>query len=239
MPINPPTSIILNFPFIWMLTPVLGTIIALILFSCSIFVRPTADWAIVLYWLFLSICQWIVLKSIVSWAEWWALITCVGGIICFYLSGFVWIYITSMFINSLSRPILLGYFFTEPGFTIYVNINSFISQTKEINSVIFSFVIPSIIFFIGGLLFSGCQLLLLWVNDVQLNIAFSAVSGLAWLLGYMIFVIGASVSEKLYNISPSLSAQLIFLFAILHEAIGNFIKGSILVKVLNYLSNFE
>lgn len=88
----------LNFFRLWMLTPLLGSLIT----SATLWISITKqspkfyDMGIVAYWLLLGIFQWRILKPHVSWAYQWGLVTAIFGIVSFWFSGLLWTYITAM-----------------------------------------------------------------------------------------------------------------------------------------------
>lgn len=82
-------------------------------------------------------------------------------------------------------------------------------------------------------MFGSCQFLLLWLNQVPVNILLPIINGLTWSLGYIAYMIFAFFKYPIVSSDGLTILFLLFPLSIINTGIGTLIKGLIMAIILN------
>ncbi|MGL5872087.1 MAG: hypothetical protein ACRC2R_06915 [Xenococcaceae cyanobacterium] len=237
-------SYVLNFEkfsWIWMIVTLIGSFVSPFIFILLLSTQLLKNPAVLAYWISVGVSQTIILQFFVPWAYQWGLVTVIAGSICFWLSGFVFVYLA----ESLGNPELskvidkdrknFNIFFTDCRYILkdWLSINNSFNNNQTITPSYSLIIFPLIIFFIGGFLFGSCQFLLLWFDRVPVNFLLPIINGLTWSLGYIAYIIFASFEYPIGSRDLLSILLLLFPLSIINTGIGSLIKGLIMAVILN------
>lgn len=161
---------------------------------------------IVIYWISLGIVEWKLLSPHISKAYSWGLLTIVGGIISSLLIGLVVILILGFLLRDFS-PVDFG------------------GSNPNQQEALMSLIILIVCLFTAGFLLGSGQNLILKTSLSQTNDEIAIITGFAWLIGsvsYIIFVFFVKSNPLIYIILVTLLG-----------AIGSLPKGLILEKMFD------
>ncbi|MGL5808120.1 MAG: hypothetical protein ACRC11_22220, partial [Xenococcaceae cyanobacterium] len=190
MSIDPITLNIQNFSWLWTLVTLIGSILSLPTSVLFIFINSPINPVILAYWLSISIVQATVLQSFAPWAYQWGLVTFLCGIICFQSSIYIWFFFFKL--EAQKEQKVLEHYVISNAYAIenLFNIDTSSDYSEEVIIIQLQLfvIVPSIIFFSCGFLFGSCQLVLFWLDRIKIGILLQRITGLTWLLRYMIYL---------------------------------------------------